>query len=231
MTDRANADDFNGEIVFPLPIHGYVEYGKRDKAFFGIEGNWEVLKSTKKKKRPRAAVDRKNGQFVIATFPGGSHDHISEADIAHSNAYGTFIVMDMFQRRAKKWMPSQDFQVVQKDDNIEPLIFRPDSSIDYGSFDEEIEAAFISKNPDREYGTAVVFWKPTTQYLDKIVGHVPFKTESTALKEASELVIRELDLPRGKNQESSKRGEELHEKLKDYLEKIQEENDKKENNQ
>jgi len=221
MTDRANADDFNGKIVFPLPIHGYVEYGKHDKGLFGVEGNWEVLKSTKKKKRPRAAIDRQNRQFVIATYPGGSHKNISEVDIAHSNAYGTFIIMDMSQRAAKDWMPSQDFQVIEKNDNIDPLIFHSDSSIDHGSFNEEVEAALISKNPDRKYGTAVVFWKPSVQYLDRIVDKVPFKTESRTLNEASELVIRKLDLPTWKKSESSKRGSELHEEFKSFFEQKQ----------
>jgi hypothetical protein len=227
MTDRANADDFNGEVVFPLPIHGYVEYGKYDKGFFGIEGNWEVLKSTEKKKRPTAAVDRENKQFVIATFPGGWHDDISEVDIAHSANYGTFVVMDIFQEAAKEWLPSQDFQVLNRDDT-ERLVFYLDS-IDYGSFDEGITAALLSKSPDSRFGKAIVFKKPETQYLDRIVDQIPFKTESPTLKEASELVIQELGLPRGKQQKSSKRGNvkkgrELQEKFRSLLEQEQGDN-------
>lgn len=230
MSDRATADDFNGKFDFPLPIQGYAEYGWHGKGLFGIEGNWEVRQSTDNEKFPTVVIDQDNDQFVIATYPRGNHDSITEAAIAHSTCFGTFMVVEMFQKVAKDWISPSPDEMFQKDD-FQRVRFQLES-VNYGSLNPDTTRALISKNPDGTYGTAFVFMKPEIDYVDRIVDLTPFETGSPTLQTAAELVIRELGLPRGKpkhNQRTQKgdaeRGKQLNENLNDYLRELEDNRD------
>lgn len=187
MTDRNNADDFQGENHIPLPLQGYLKHGRHQAEHAALEGDWEILMSTDGGQWPNAMVDQNNEKFLICTYPRGRHE-VSEINIGSDPEIGIFMIVDIVKSAAFNWFSQEEYNY-QKPNQFDVA----------EDFDESSQTPIlISKEPESQSGTAVIFWRPEIQYLDKIVGLTPFKTGSPRLTEAAEEVIHTLSLSRGK---------------------------------
>ena len=217
MTERSNADNFEGERTVPLPLQGHLEHGWFQTEYAGLWGDWEVIMKTDGGEWPNALIDQEEEKYIIFTYPRGRHQ-VSEVNIGRDPDIGVFMIVDITKKAALNWFEPEKY------DERTPDEFDPAED-----FDENSQTPIlISKNPDSQYGRAVIFWRPSTQYLDKVVDLTPFEWGSPRLTEAADKVIEALGLPRGKPKPQHnrtddihgidrKRAGELHDKFEDFF--------------
>jgi len=183
MSERHQADDFEGQFVLPLPIRGTLEQGQYNRPVAEFAGTWTVLKRSKKGIWPNAIVDEGSGEFVIATYP--VNHNVNEVDIVNDANLGMFFVVDTIQYDAYNWIEEDQYKKISFDE----LNVNQDFSVN----DTPL---LISTNPESKYGRAVALWRPPTQTLENMLHRTPFDHPKTLL-EGANAVGRCLQLDRG----------------------------------
>lgn len=211
MSERYNADDFEGEFTFPLPIRGTLKQGQGNKPVAEIEGTWTVLKRSSEGIWPNAIVSTEIEEFVLATYP--VNHEINEVNIVKDSNIGMFFVVDVVQFGAYNWIDENNFKKYAFDE----FKFMKD-------FVNNDTPILTSKDPESEYGRAVILWRPEIQTLEHLLHKTPFKYPKTLL-EAAKAVGEHLqlylgDIPnrlnsnkRNKSIGNTEKAKELHEKF------------------